>query len=57
MAQIDNPGSYTNTSDVVDRFYPCMMSGLAYYLSMKYSPARTPELQRIYEIEMTQKND
>ena len=51
MAQIDNPGSYTNTSDVVDRFYPCMMSGLAYYLSMKYSPARTPELQRIYESE------
>ena len=51
MAQIDNPGSYTNTSDVVDRFYPCMMSGLAYYLSMKYSPARTPELERIYESE------
>ena len=51
MAQIDNPGSYTNTSDVVDRFYPCMMSGLAYYLSMKYSPIRTPELERIYESE------
>ena len=51
MAQIDNPGSYTNSSDVVDRFYPCMMSGLAYYLSMKYSPIRTPELERIYESE------
>jgi len=57
MAQIENPGSYTNTSDVVDRFYPCMMSGLAYYLSMKYSPARTPELERIYETEMARALD
>ena len=46
MAQIEDPGSYTNTSDVVDRFYPCMMSGLAYYLSMKFSPERTPELRK-----------
>jgi hypothetical protein len=57
MAQIENPGSYTNTSDVVDRFYPCMMSGLAYYLSMKYSPIRTPELERIYETEMARALD
>ena len=51
MAQIEDPGAYTNTSDVVNRFYPCMMSGLAYYLSMKYSPERTQELERIYESE------
>ena len=52
LAQIQNPGAYTNTSDVVNRFYPCMMSGLAYYLSMKFSPDRTVELERIYESEM-----
>ena len=57
MAKIENPGSYTNSSDVVDRFYPCMMSGLAYYLSMKYSPIRTPELERIYETEMARALD
>ena len=52
LAQIENPGAYSNTSDVVNRFYPCMMSGLAYYLSMKFSPIRTAELERIYESEM-----
>ena len=45
-------GAYTNTSDVVNRFYPCMMSGLAYYLSMKYSPAMSQELERRYESEL-----
>ena len=52
LAQIENPGAYSNTSDVVNRFYPCMMSGLAYYLSMKFSPERTLDLERTYESEM-----
>ena len=52
LAQIENPGAYTNVSDVVNRFYPCMMSGLAYYLSMKFSPERTLDLERTYESEM-----
>ena len=52
LARIQDAGSYNFTSDVVNRFYPCMMSGLAYYLSMKVSPERTPELERIYESEM-----
>jgi hypothetical protein len=52
LSKIENPGAYTNVSDVVNRFYPCMMSGLAYYLSMKFSPERTPELERIYESEL-----
>ena len=52
LSKIENPGSYTNVSDVVNRFYPCMMSGLAYYLSMKFSPERTLDLERIYESEM-----
>ena len=52
LSKIQNPGAYTNVSDVVNRFYPCMMSGLAYYLSMKFSPERTLDLERIYESEM-----
>ena len=52
LARIQDAGAYNFTSNVVNRFYPCMMSGLAYYLSMKVSPERTPELERIYESEM-----
>ena len=52
MAKIQDVGSYTNTSDVVNRFYPCMMSGLAYYLSMKVSPDMTQNLKLIYEDEL-----
>ena len=52
LAKIQDVGGYSHTSDVVNRFYPCMMSGLAYYLSMKVSPERTQELERIYESEM-----
>jgi hypothetical protein len=57
LARIQDVGSYTYTSDVVNRFYPCMMSGLAYYLSMKVSPDRTMELERIYESEMARALD
>ena len=52
LSKIQDVGAYTNTSDVVNRFYPCMMSGLAYYLSMKYSPAMSQELERRYESEL-----
>ena len=52
LAKIQDAGSYNFTSDVVNRFYPCMMSGLAYYLSQKYSPAMSQELERRYESEL-----
>jgi|TARA_B110000483_G_scaffold31542_1_gene38282 hypothetical protein len=52
LAKIQDAGSYNYTSDVVNRFYPCMMSGLAYYLSQKVSPERSGELERRYESEM-----
>ena len=52
MARIQDTGAYTNTADVVNRFYPCMMSGLAYYLSLKFDPERTQLLERTYESEM-----
>ena len=52
LAKIQDAGAYNNTSDIVNRFYPCMMSGLAYYLSQKYSPDRSQELERRYESEL-----
>ena len=52
LAKIQDAGSYNYTSDVVNRFYPCMMSGLEYYLSQKYSPAMSQELERRYESEL-----
>ena len=52
LSKIQDVGAYNNTSDVVNRFYPCMMSGLAYYLSLKYSPATSQELERRYESEL-----
>ena len=52
LSKIQDVGAYNNTSDVVNRFYPCMMSGLAYYLSLKYSPERSQELERRYESEL-----
>ena len=52
MAKLEDVGAYTNTSDTVFRFYPALISGLAYYLSMKYSPEQSPNLKLIYEDEM-----
>ena len=52
LSKIQDVGAYNNTADVVNRFYPCMMSGLAYYLSQKYSPDRSQELERRYESEL-----
>ena len=33
------------------RFVPCMVSGLAYYLSMKYAPQLTQQMKLLYEDE------
>jgi len=38
--------------DAPYRFIPCMVSGLAYYLSQKYAPPRTQELKLLYEDEL-----
>lgn len=52
IAKIQDVGAYNFTSDVVNRFYPCMISGLSYYLSLKVSPDLSQELERRYESEM-----
>ena len=41
----------TNDANVPFRFLPCMVSGLAYYLSLKRKPQLTPMLKQIYDEE------
>ena len=52
LGRIEDAGSYTNTPDAPYRFLPCMVSGLAYFLSQKISPERTQALKLYYEDEM-----
>jgi hypothetical protein len=52
VKRIQDAGAYTNTADVPYRFLPCMVSGLAYYLSFKYAPTRTEQLKMYYEDEL-----
>ena len=52
IKRIQDVGAYTNTSDAPFRFLPCMVSGLAYYVSQKVSPERTQALKLYYEDEL-----
>jgi len=49
IRRIQDAGAYTNTADVNFRFLPCLASGLAYQLSLKYAPERTQGLKAFYE--------
>lgn len=49
IRRIQDAGDYTNTSDVNYRFLPCLASGLAYMLALKYTPDRMAALKQIYE--------
>jgi len=51
IKRIQDIGAYTNATDMPFRFIPCMVSGLSYYLSMKYAPQLTQNLKLIYEDE------
>ena len=50
--QTTNTSAYANKADVPFRFYPCLVSGLAFYLSQKINPAKTQELKMYYEDEL-----
>jgi|TARA_E500000318_G_scaffold20381_2_gene20990 hypothetical protein len=52
VGKIEDAGAFTNNTDVVYRFFSCMCSGLAYYLSMKKVPQLTQQLKLIYEDEI-----
>ena len=50
--RIQDAGDYTNDADVPYRFVPCMVAGLAYYLSVKFAPERVQVLKMLYEDEL-----
>ena len=50
--RIQDVGAYTNATDLPFRFVPCMVSGLTYYLSMKYAPQLTQQMKLFYEDEL-----
>ena len=51
IKRIQDIGAYTNATDMPFRFVPCMVSGLTYYLSMKYAPQLTQRMKLVYEDE------
>lgn len=55
MKRIDDAGNGVNTQEVPFRFYPCLVAGLAYYLSLKIPGAveRMPMLKQEYEEQWT----
>jgi len=52
VKRIQDAGDYTNATDAPYRFIPCMVSGLSFYLSMKFAPERTQEMKLLYEDEL-----
>ena len=52
VRRIQDAGAYTNASDTPFRFVPCMVSGLSYYLAMKFAPQRVQEMKLLYEDEL-----
>ena len=53
LVRIDDADDYTNDFDVPFRFYPCLVAGLAYYLSIKVAPDRSAMLKSMYDEEFT----
>ena len=51
VKRIEDVGGYSNTADVPYRFVPCMVAGLAYYLSQKYKPELVQQMKLLYEDE------
>ena len=52
LARIEDVGGYTNTPDAPYRFLPCMVSGLAFYMSQKKNPQASQALKLYYEDEL-----
>lgn len=53
LVRIDDADEYINGFDVPFRFYPCLVAGLAYYLSMKVAPDRMAVLKAVYDEEFS----
>jgi hypothetical protein len=57
VRRIEDADALVNTTDLPFRFYPCMVAGLAYYLSMKRAPERSQMLKVVYEEEFQRAAD
>ena len=57
VRRIEDAGTLVNTTDMPFRFYPCMVSGLAYYMAMKRAPERLQLLKAVYDEEFQRAAD
>jgi hypothetical protein len=57
MERLEDVGTSLKTVDVPARFLPALVSGLAYYLSMKKMPDRVTLLKSVYEEEFERAMD
>ena len=57
VQRIQDADTLVNTTDMPFRFYPCMVAGLAYYMSMKRAPERVQLLKSVYEEEFQRAAD
>jgi len=48
----DADATYTDATDIPYRFVPCMVSGLAFYLSQKFNPQLVQQMKLLYEDEL-----
>jgi len=57
ITRIEDADALVNTTDAPFRFLPCMVAGLAYYLSIKKAPERVQLLKTVYEEEFQRAAD
>lgn len=57
VQRIEDVDTLANTTDAPFRFLPCMVAGLAYYLSIKKAPERVQLLKAVYEEEFQRAAD
>jgi hypothetical protein len=57
LVRMADSGDYTNNSEIPFRFLPCLVAGLAYYISMKKAPERMQALKLLYEDEFKRAAD
>ena len=57
VRRIQDADTLQNTNDIPFRFLPCLVAGLAYYISMKKAPERIQILKSVYEEEFQRASD
>ena len=57
VRRIQDADTLQNTNDIPFSFLPCLVAGLAYYISMKKAPDRIQILKSVYEEEFQRASD